>query len=99
MWSGLFFLGDDFFLGVDLIFFLLLVPGFSGRTVPGRGVPVQDFFPRIPSFLARIPGFLDLQTPVSWSRPRIPGFLALGPQKVGPDPQKPGKRPFLGVCT
>ena len=74
MCPGLFFFGVDFFWGSDLIFFLFLAPGFSDRTVPGRGVPVRDFFdpgspfpgrpdPSFPDpdprFLVHDPGFPD----------------------------------------
>ena len=88
-----------FFWGSDLLFFLSLVPGFSDRTVPGRGVPVRDFFDPGSPFPGRPdPGFPDPDPQILVhlrGKARIPGFLALDPQKVGPDPQNPGKRPFL----
>ena len=92
-----------FFWGSGLLFFLSLAPGFSDRTVPGRGVPVRDFFDPGSPFPGRPdPGFPD-PDPRNLvhlrGKARIPGFLALGPQKVGPDPRKPGKRPFSGVST
>ena len=100
MCPGLFFFGDDFFLGVGSTFFLSLAPGFSDRTVPGRGVPVRDFLTPDPRFLAVQTPDSRIQTPGIWSisaeKPGFPDSWPWDPKKSVRTPGNPGNGRFRG---
>ena len=91
MCPGLFFLGDDFFLGVGSGFFSSPGSWVLGSDSSGEGGPSSGFFS--PGFPVSWPGFPD-----SWtSRPQESGPSPReSPVSGGPDPQNPGKRPIPG---
>ena len=90
-----------FFWGSGLLFFLSLAPGFSDRTVPGRGVPVQDFFDPGSPFPGRPdPGFPDPDPRFLVQDPGFPDSWPRTPKKWVRTPGNPGNgrfNDFLGI--